>query len=68
MGALISGLLDLDAAAAVRDGLGLDDLAEIGDFAAAVAAVTAGRHGADPPRLDDLPVPATKGLAQWVNQ
>jgi fructokinase len=63
MGALISGLLDLDAAAAVRDGLGLDDLAAIGDFAAAVAAITAGRHGADPPRLDDLPAPATKGLA-----
>lgn len=54
MGALISGLLDLGGASALRRGVDRDGLAEIGGFAAAVAAVTVSRPGADPPRRAEL--------------
>jgi fructokinase len=56
MGALIQQLLVRDLAADVAHGraLGSVELAEVGGFAAAVAAVTVSRQGADPPWLREL--------------
>lgn len=56
MGALIRQVLVLDLSRDLIDGLSLwpEELAEIGRFAADVAAATVGRPGADPPWLHEL--------------
>jgi fructokinase len=56
MGALIQQLVVRDLAADVAHGRALAsvELAEVGGFAAAVAAVTVSRQGADPPWLREL--------------
>lgn len=59
MGALVHQLLERGGAARLRTGPALDGpaLSAVGSFAAAVAAVTVSRRGANPPRLEELAAP-----------
>ncbi|MDH2414551.1 PfkB family carbohydrate kinase [Nocardioides sp. CER19] len=56
MGALVQQLIARELTGGLRDGRALTaaQLADVGAFAASVAAVTVSRHGADPPWLHEL--------------